>query len=797
MNPAVFKKYKLSEEDLKAYWTGKGKNEKREKLRELLAARTYEGIHSGLKDHKTWWAVDLAYDVPFNQTTPTLVQNIISKKYENTSQLMDALKTSGLNVDEIIKEHVNEKGEKIQVIDVPVFFRVLVPLVKAYVTIRRAKLFNDRNLYPFMKYEPVRLTSESRMVSEIITDIVQQMATKFGYPSVLKQMILQALQYGICVAFPMEEWYCEKQIVDESGTEKCIKEGLRYHLPHPTRFAIDNNHRPSTINTDTGCEWGLYWRIDRYSNVMNNSKYWNTDSIPFSKELLPTMYPQYFREIYPCQMAFPNIANSGQGAGVSDRENAVRIYSQGHADNAITVTEHFDRIVPKDWDMGDYPFPIWMRFVVASDNAVLWCSPMAYHPMLFIGYDTDENRSRNSSMSLEILPYQDIIGNLLSQQLLSVKQNLSKAVFYDTDQVDSEYVKLVENQGQRRYNGIPMIPFSGRKARIAGQSVQQAFHPVTFPAHDVATIANTISQIISILERILVLSSQEIGQPASHEQTAEESRIIAGNTSTRVSFTGSFIDDAFDAWKRQIYAASRAYMDDEVVAQISVNQPDAEKVLKDLGFTIESKTEDKGPSHDPKTKAVVKAKMSKLDVDAFISTREGESRVNSPQIAGAMSQIIQAAISNPMTASAIGAKQALDLITQAGIIAGLPRDFKLDVSKEYTDQTNQQKELAQKNHDLQLKQMEAAGKQLENPPEQGGGQDIQKAAQAIQQGTLQEAMRQIGQPLAEQIKMTREEQFQMGQAVAKLIAGLNRLQSSYDQAAAPPTPPVNEPAPLV
>lgn len=792
MNLDFFKKHGLDEESLKSYWTKAGVNPKREKLKQLISARVYEGIHSGLRDYKIWQAVDLSYDAPFNQTTPTLLQNLLSKKYDNTNKLLDALKESGLNVDEVVREGIDSTGKKVQVVDIPTFFRVLVPLVKSYVTIRRAKLFNDRNQYPFMKYEPVRFTMDNRMKSEVITDVVQEMSVKFGYPAILKQNILQTLLYSNCIMFPMEEWYCEKQL-NEAGEEVCVKEGLRYHLPHPTRCAIDQNHRPSTINTDTGVEWGLYWRIDRASNILDNDKYWNTANIPFSKEQLPVKYPQYFTEVYPCAMAFPNISSTGEGAGVSDRENKVRVYSQGHGDSAMVVTEHFHKLIPSQWGMSDYKYPLWFRFVIASDNTVIWNAPLAYSPMLFDGYDTDENRSRNSSMGLEVLPYQDLIGNLLSQQLLSVKQNLTRAVFYDSDVVDADNVLELQNMGQRRYQGIPLLRFSSRKQKVSGHNAQNAFHTFQFPNHDVTSIANTMSQVISILERILVLSSQEIGQPSSHEQTAEESRIIATNTSSRVTFTGSYVDEFFDAWKRQIYRASKAYMDDDVVAQVSMNHPDAETTLKELGFEVQGKTESRDPGSDPKTKAVVKAKMSEIDVDAFISTREGESRVNSAQVAGAMSQIINTSMANPMTAEAIGAKQALDMVSQAAIVGGLPKDFKLEVSKEYTDKQKQQKELADANYELQLKQMEAASKQLEKGPE-ANAQELQKTAQQIEQAAVQTVIKEVATPIMEKMKESDAHAQENEAAIAKIIQSLQQLQAQVAQAMQPPPP--MEPSPM-
>ena len=52
---------------------------------------------------------------------------------------------------------------------------------------------------------------------------------------------------------------------------------------------------------------------------------------------------------------------------------------------------------------------------------------------------------------------------------------------------------------------------------------------------------------------MLGYSSQEIGAPASHEQSAHEVKLISQNSSVRMQLTGSFIDDALRALKRMLY----------------------------------------------------------------------------------------------------------------------------------------------------------------------------------------------------------------------------------------------------
>lgn len=786
MTPEVFKKHKLTAEALKSYWTGKG-GDGRDKLVHLLSGRLRDGIDSGLKDHKTFWAIDLAYDTPFAQTTYTLVRHILSKKYDNTKQVYDALGKFGMNLDEIVREvaDVSVPGGKRIAINIPAFYKLLIPLVKAYTTIRQAKLFNDRNQNPLFKFEAVRFTMKNRIISEVITDIIARVANEYGYPQILRQAILQALRYGICLMFPQEEWHTDKHEIDKEGKEKILREGLRYVLPHPTRMAFDPTSRASTINTDTGVSWALYWSIDTYGNLKSNDKYWNTEAIPFGRDIMKGTNEQYFKEIFPCTLSFPQLAIN-RGAGESDRENKTSIYQSADEDKAVVRTEYFMKFIGKDYDMGTYPYPLWYRFVVASDDTVMWCAPLPYNPLIFMGYDYDDMRSRNAGLGLEILPFEDALGNVLSQWILSVKQNLNRAVFYDTDQISGDVKKEIENLGDTAFRGTSYIPFSSRAARVSGHDKQEAIIKVDFPIINTGEIASLMNAIISVLERVLVLSSHEIGQASTHEQTAEESRIIAGNTSTRVTFTGTFIDDGIDAWKRQLYRASRAYMDEEVQAQVTMNDEESKKVLEELGFDVE---EEAGNAViDAKVKTPIKAKMSQLALDSFINvTRDGEDRVNNQAVAASFMQVLQVALNNPLTAQAIGPQQALDLISQVAQLAGLGRDFKLKVAP--------------------MPEGQQPGQPMQ--PGQEGQQpvptmeDVQKlmlqVAGEVQQATLREANTQIGEPLADAIKETQTavtetagKVNQQEAILAQLLDKLTGLEQVMAQALEPPPPLPND-----
>src|SRR5258708_2417057 len=369
-----------------------------------------------------------------------------------------------------------------------------------------------------------------------------------------------------------------------------------------------------------------------------------------------THSPTFFSTLYPCVCKFPNqasrapnataAASAGNaptaGAGAMDRESAAGFYAAEETDKAVTLTQLFMKLVPKDKGWGDYPYPVWFRFVVVNESRVIYAEPLAYCPVVYRGYDAHEERELNSSIVLEALPFQDHIGNLLSQQLLTIKQNLISAVFVNEDAVGKPTMDRIQNLGKKLYVETTFIPYSARAAMMAGKDIKEAFIPVNFPRLDTTQILTGVRAMLDMMERILVMSSQEIGAAAPHEQTAEETRVIQSSTSNRLNFTASYDDDADLAWKKQLYDALMAYGEEEVYAQIeTLNAGDVKKTLEDLGFSVEEEG-DAGKN----TKTLVKGNKTALAYETFASTRDSGERINNVQLANAMVQLLQVIFTN-------------------------------------------------------------------------------------------------------------------------------------------------------
>lgn len=713
-------------------------------LVDLIRDRIKSGRDANLRDYRTYAAVDLAYEVPFNQTTPTIVQSIVSKKLD-PAKTLELLKSWGLSEDELFI-NIEVNGAKLKVPNPPVFFQILVPLVRAYTAIRASKLFNDRNQTPLLPFNPLKNTPENRVKCEIITDLIENIVSDYGYSAVLRSAITQALKYGMALVFPREEWHCVKQEeggkAGESAKEFTVKEGLRYIIPHPTRCFCDLQYPATTINTDTGVEFGGHWRATRFGDVIDNREYWNKSEITFGSNWWDTAsWRNYFTEVYPCQISFPTI-----GTGSEKREDRAAMYADNDRDSTVFLTEFLIKLTPSDWGLGkydakgnlvsSYKYPIWHRFTVANDDTVIWAGPCAYNPMWMMGYDYDEQSARQSSFALECVPWQDHLSNILSQMILTVKQNLANVIYYDTNMVEPSDVDKIKNLGEQKYRTLNFIPFDSLKLNRAGLAPSKAFEVVKFPYTDVNQLSTAMSGALNIMERVLQMSAQEVGAAAQHYQSAKEISVTQNATSNRLAYTGSFVDDGVDAWKLQLYYASQAYADTDILAQIDSSLPNLSDILGKLGF--------ENDFHDEEI-AVVKGPRTALRVNGFARKDSQNYRETNKELAQVLYQTVGAITNNPDLFNRVGARNILLLMEEAAQLSGAPRDFKLREDKNATP---------------------------------GGIQaQIQQLIAQAQQETAKFVEEQVAAPAAKAVG-------EQGQKIAELEAVVKQLEGIYKVAAA-------------
>lgn len=690
------------------------------RLRNLIrlhSDRIRDGRNLNLKEWRAYAAIEDAYDIPFNQTTPTIVRSILAQNL-NTEDTLKALAQWGLAEDAMFKKVELDGGKIGYIPNTPVIYNIFIPIVRAYANIRLASIFNERNQSPFLPYNPLKRTFRNQVLCEIMTDIVNTISTWYGYPSVLRQTILHMLKYGLAVTFPREEWHVEYSVSD-NGTEKgdveTVKEGIRYIHPHPTRMGYDLRYPLTSLNSDTGTEWLFHWDVQTYGQILDSRNYWNRDKIFAGTNWFESpLAGNYFKEYYPCVMKFPV-----QGCGPASREDKLAWYSSGNRDQAVFLTHFFEKIVPRQYGLGNYNYPVWHRFVYAGDDTVIWCAPCAYSPCWMMGYDFDENAGRTPSLALELIPWQDSLGNALSQINLTARQNLMNVTFYDTNMVDRKDVARLENKGEERYRQMMFLPFDSMKWNRQGISAKEAFVTVQLAKTQINELLQTIPVTLNIMERVLQISAQEAGAAASHQQSKEEVQRTGNASNNRRNLTASHVDEGIDAWKRQLRDASLNYFDPDLTAEVSAEIPDLDKHLEELGFHVDSRGEDK---------VVVKGhKKALLRLEDFAASNQGPDRPNDVQVAQVLFQVIGVIAQNQQLNSELGVKAIAKILEQAALLAGAPKDFKLPLDPNSKGQLSPA--LMQALQQLQQTIMQSVAENVAKP----AAQEVAKVQQEVTQ----------------------------------------------------------------
>ena len=239
---------------------------------------------------------------------------------------------------------------------------------------------------------------------------------------------------------------------DNSDLEtEVVKEGIVFWNPHPSRVFWDNNYPMSSINTDTGCEFIGNWDIKRFRDIMHNPLYFNTEAIGWSTRFwgMGGIYLNYkaFFDNFCSQINPPKFPQGTtlDPAGENDRKTNIGVYNVDLSDTSILISVYFEKLVPKDIGCGDYPFPVWVRFLVASDATVIYAEFLPSTPAAYLGINENDSKMVNMSIAHELMTYQDQLTNLFTEMLYLVQIEVFKAIGINTDCLSSTQVNYIRS----------------------------------------------------------------------------------------------------------------------------------------------------------------------------------------------------------------------------------------------------------------------------------------------------------------------------------------------------------------
>lgn len=707
----ILKKFGTTQNRLRQIATADRSTEdgtQRDKLEKEIESEVIEGVHFNLRNHHIFTSADLAWDgnIITGEVLPLVMfaQGRIDHK-----KALQWCKDCGMG-EEKLKEYFDHETKRVGAQDiiefkdmkVSKFVEVQINMVRSYVQRRQAAQFSKyASQYPFLKYETYDRSYEAQLLSDIMSQRAEIMANQFGYRHGLKQTTLNFLLYPHTVEFAEEAWRTEKQYrknKDEEGNwigeevrEVITREGVPTCQPHPSRVFYDISSPLSSINSDTGCGYIGFWEIAKYDDIRGNTKFWNRDSIEYTPTFadLFANYNPYVSVYFPCQLDWPKFSNTGDVTQINDRESNVGIYSTDHGKSPLVLTQIYKKIVPKDYGIGEYPYPVWVRFVVASARTIVYAEIMPSTPAFYYGVNEKDDRLYNISFAHEVMPFQDQMTNMMSQMVLSMKQNLLKIIALNIGILGPEHIKEVRKKflGQEWLDHPIVVEYDFDKRTQMGLGDRNIMHMEQAQmTQDIEQLMRAMIEMNVFAERIMNLSPQEQGQPAPRVSSATEIVEIANTVSTLYNFISKALDEGLAAKKRYIYEAVVSLQKGDIHLSVMNMYPD--HVIENAGFTVEKFAKANGDMLAQK----VTGRPDRLIYDYVFNSREGGDRTSNIKTAEVLVQLLPQVLQIPGVIDRMGTDKLYELVNAIMRNSGAGIEFKLNALEDNEMAGDQQQE---------------------------------------------------------------------------------------------------------
>lgn len=674
--------------------------ETREKFQDMIQARIIEGIRFSTKHAKLYMSVDIAWDsMPINKATIPLLQYAQGKI--SVEQCQEDL--TNVNQADQFCEYDDEGNLKS--INTLRLYEVSVNLIRSYVTRRvAAQVHRFSNLYPYFKYEPRSTQLEDKVRADVLSQRVEMMTDQFGYRHLWEQIIRQMFMYGHSVAFPETSWTEDiqwRESTDSVTGEKDLSSysemaGVKLKTPHPTRVVWDTSKPLHDLNINQGPDWIGYWDIIRYGDIKDNPSTWNSDKISFTNSLhsLYSDYAEFFNYYFSDNMSFPKTQD--QYPFHNERTQHVGVYASEDEDKGMFVTNMCMRVNPKRDGLGDYPHDVWLKLTVASDETVIYAEYLPSLPAIYGGINENDDRMANISVAHEIMPFQDQLSNIMTKMLHDMKVSMMKIFCIDQDALDDDVKDYIKDAlAEDTFYAKPKALFySGQKAADLGINNNNFIQIVDVQKELSAGINQSIQailQLLNLVERLLILSPQELGQPAPREISATEVAEIANTTNSIYSFISEGIDDMRAAAKKLFYEHLVSCSSDKFTVPISQRYTD--RVIRDAGFEseIEGITE--------ATARNVIGDPANLIHEYLFTSRDGAERARDTQSAQVLSQTLQGLMQVEGIPQALGKDRIFTFLNEIFRLSGA-HDLRLD-----TDEADQEQEIGDMQNEQFISQL--------------------------------------------------------------------------------------------
>jgi hypothetical protein len=703
----------------------------RRKFENRIRSRVLNGIATGIANTRPLQAIDMAWDSPpiQKETYPLLMW--AQGKVKNEDSLCRLL-TETCSAETAAK-FVKKGSDNKLIVDVPRICDFSINLVRSYVTRRHAALAALwDNLWPLLKYDPRGTDETAMLVADAMTQRVDIMADEYNFRHFLSQCDRDKLLYSESLIFPRCAWDRQTGLrykktnatanSDDPGEiESYVKqEGVDPVNPHKSRWFWDLGAPLANINTNNGPSYVGHWTIVPYRTIKDGQGYFNVTSIVASEAWIQLLQQQsmFFAQYFdPCVLVMPDLRGSSDPALMNDRTGNIGLYTAETIDKGVLLTEYFEKINPKVEGIGTYDSDIWIRITAAGDGTIVAAEFMPSIPACYGGINCNDNRLANNSLAGEMLPFQDMASNIISQMIQQLRISFMMLVLIDKDSLggdNSEVVKdLIANAKNLEWWMDPKIlAYSATQLKELGiMDPSSAFKIVQAKVE--ATIENSIkslAQVLSLADRVVNSSPNELGQPNPREVSAREVQ----EQSTTVQSMYAFYNEG----PREQRAAFKRMVDESLMAhgsptfQVPVLGRYQKKTIEDAGFKIVSKV-DGQPNTLMKSGIRISGKLRDLDFDWVYTSRDGAERPLNTQGAQVLQQLFVGLIGIDGVAQALGKRRIYSMLNTISRMAGAPDEFQLNLD-DGEDETmgNPQAEQAMQQNQDQIKEVMSAMQQL-------------------------------------------------------------------------------------
>ena len=693
-HPKILSKFGLTDARLREIFTCTDKESETGKIRakfeERIRSRVNEGVRICAENAALFQAVDLAWDAPpiQKETIPLLLWAQGKIKRE---ALVTSLKDTPLAEELIVK-----KPDGTLQVNTPRLYEMSITLVRSYVTRRlAAQTARFANLWPYFRYEPRGVDPVSKLKSEALSQRVDVMVDSYNYRHLGTQLQRDQLLYARSLAFPRGAWDVQTQWKlkdlniesDEPEVESYVtREGIEFVNPHPARCYWDLSAPLANINTDTGPCYIGYWDIIRYGTLLDGN-YYNTEAIGTGEGWLQLIskYQNFFSQYFdPKVLKFkspmddPTLANSTAAN--------TGLYTSEDKDRGCFIGQHFEKINPKAEGICKYDCDIWLRLSVAGDGTVVGAEAMPSIPACYGGQNENDSRIVNASMAMELLAYQDQLSNLSSHMMMSLRSAMVQLWLLDKDSMEADTIKYFEDGAKQKdfFTEPRMMIYSSAKLKELGLSDPSiAFKIIQADVtNTIEACYNGMTRLLNLCDRLMILSPNELGQPAPREISAREVQEISNTTSSISTFVSDGIDEQRAAMKKLIYESlvCRATANFRVPAM----QRYSVETLKAAGFSpADTVNLNNGEIMPIKTPII--GTIKGLMFEYVFDSRDGAERTPNSQVSQTITQLIQFLSSNEAVASAMGKRRLFDLVNEAVRLSGAGVDFLLTMDEGESD----------------------------------------------------------------------------------------------------------------